>query len=212
MLLATWTGDRIAWVVQATDSPPAPYRPDQRVQLYIDQPLGEWLVDQYVWVGNLATGETVIVGTVDTVFGVAAKAWWNEVPRLDDLEVTNGAERYGIDALVHAGARNVSVGEPANFQSEIAAIQFITPLGLHLIAVVAPPDWFEHGGPMVEGETTVDQIGGIDVSVTTAAPESYAVGAVGWECGGYGWFIDSSRGSVDELIDWTALLIESAGC
>ena len=212
MLLAAWTGDRRAWVVQATDGPAVPYRGDQRVQLFIDQPLGEWLVDQFVWAGSLATGETVIVGTVDTAFGVAAKSWWGEVPRFDDIEVTVAAEQYAIDALVQAGARNVSVGEPADFQSEIAAIQFITPLGLHLFATVAPPDWFDPAAPIVEGEMAVEQIEGVDVYVTTAVPESYAIGSVGWTCGDYVWFIDAAYGTLDELIDWTSQLISSTGC
>ncbi len=212
LVLAAWTAERRAWVVQATDAPSAPFRPDQRVQLFIGQPMGEWLVDQFVWAGSLETGETVIVGTVDTVFAVAAKSWWNGIPRFDDLEVTNNAERYAIDALVQAGARNVSVGEPANFQSEIAAIQFITPLGLHLIATVAPPDWFDPAAPLVEGEMAVERIGGIDVYVTAAVPESYAIGSVGWTCGRYVWFIDAVNGTLDELTDWAAQLISSTDC
>ncbi len=212
LVLVAWTGDRMAWVVQASDAPASPFRPDQLVQLFIDQPTGEWLVDQFVWAGSLSTGETVLVGTNDTAFGVAAKSWWNEVPRFDDLEVTNGAERYAIDALIHAGARNVSVGEPANFQSEIATIQFITPAGLHLIATVAPPDWFDPAAPIVEGEMVVEQIDGVDVHVTTAAPGSYATGLVGWACGDYVWFIDSVYGTVGELVDWTGQLVASAGC
>jgi hypothetical protein len=212
LLLVAWTGSRQAWVVQATDAPAVPYQPDQRVQLFIDQPVGEWLVDQFVWAGSLGTGETVIVGTVDTAFGVAAKSWWNEVPRFDDLEVTNDAERYAIDALLHAGARNVSVAEPADFQSEIAAIQFITPLGLHLIATVAPPEWFDPAAPIVDGPMSVERIGNVDVHVTVAVPESYAIGSVGWTCGDHVWFIDSAYGTVEELLDWTSHLISSTGC
>ncbi len=212
LVVAAWTGDRRAWVVQSTDGPETPYRADQRVQLFIDQPLGEWLDDQSVWAGSLATGDTVIVGTVDTTFGVTAKSWWNEVPRFDDLEVTNAAERYAIDALIHAGNRNVSVAEPANFGTEIAAVQFITPLGLHLIGTIAPPDWFDPAAPIVEGEMAVERIAGVDVYVTTAVPESYAIGSVGWACDDYVWFVDSVHGTIAELTDWTAQLIASNGC
>ena len=212
LVVAAWTGERRAWVVQATDGPATPYRADQRVQLFIDQPLGEWLVDQSLWAGSLATGDTVIVGTVDTSFGLTAKSWWNEVPRFEDLEVTNAAERYAIDALIHAGNRNISVAEPANFGTEIAAVQFVTPLGLHLIATIAPPDWFDPAAPIVEGEIAVERIAGVDVYVTTAVPESYAIGSVGWACDGYVWFIDAAYGSLEELTDWTAQLIESSGC
>lgn len=212
LVVAAWTGERRAWVVQATDGPGTPYRSDQRVQLFIDQPLGEWLVDQFVWAGSLAAGDTVIVGTVDTSLGLTAKSWWNEVPRFEDLEVTNAAERYAIDALIHAGNRNVSVAEPADFGTEIAAVQFVTPLGLHLIATIAPPDWFDPAAPIVEGEMAVERIAGVDVYVTTAVPESYAIGSVGWACDDYVWFIDAAYGTLEELTDWTAQLIESSGC
>ena len=113
MVVGAWTGDRRAWVVQATDGPATPYAQVIRFQLFIDQPMGEWVEDQAIWVGSLDTGDTVIVGTDDTSAALAAKSWWNEVPRFEDLEVTIDAERYAIDALVRAGARNVSVG-PSN--------------------------------------------------------------------------------------------------
>ncbi|HSM66684.1 MAG TPA: hypothetical protein VK860_10300, partial [Ilumatobacteraceae bacterium] len=212
LVLAAWTGERRAWVVQASDAPADPYRAEQRVQLFIGQPDGEWLVEQAVWAGSLETGETVIVGTVDLPFGVTAKAWWAEVPRFDDLEVSNDTEQYAIDTLVAAGARNVSVAEPASFQSEMGSIQFVTPLGLHLVAVVAPPEGFDPAAPIVEGEMTVQRVGDVEVFVTSAAPTSYAVGSVGWTCGDRVWFIDSSYGTVDELLDWAAQVIEAAGC
>lgn len=212
LVLAAWTGERRAWVVQASDAPADPYRSEQRVQLFIGQPEGEWLVDQAVWAGSLETGATVIVGTVDMPFGVAAKAWWAEVPRFDDIDVSNDAEQYAIDTLVAAGARNVSVAEPASVGSEIGSIQFVTPLGLHLVAIVAPPDRFDPGAPIVEGEMVTQQIGGVEVFVTTAAPTSYAVASVGWTCANHVWFIDSSYGTVDELVDWAAQIIETDGC
>ncbi len=212
LLLAAWTGERVAWVLQATDVPSEPFRADQLVQLFLEQSRGEWLDDQSVWAGSLTSGDTMIVGALDTAFGVAAKSWWVEIPRFDDVEVTNAAERYAIDALVQAGARNVSVGESADFQSEIAAVQFITPLGLHLIATVAPPEWFDPSAAIVQGEMVIEEIDGVEVYVTTAVPESYAVGSVGWECGEYVWFIDSAYGTVEELTGWAAQVIASADC
>lgn len=93
------------------DALPAPYRSDQRVQLFIGQPMSEWLVEQFVWAGSLEIGETAIFGSVDTAFGVAAKSWLSEVPRFDDLEVANDAERYAIDELTAWTADpNESVG------------------------------------------------------------------------------------------------------
>lgn len=212
LLLAAWTGARRAWVVQASDAPAEAYRPDQRVQLFIGQPEGEWLVDQALWAGSLDTGETIVVGTVDMPFGVVAKAWWAEVPRFDDLPVSNDAERHGIDTLVAAGARNVSVGDPADVGSEMATIQFVTPLGLHLVATVAPPDWFDPAARIVEGDMTLRSVGDVEVFVTTAVPTSYAVGSVGWACGDHVWFIDSSYGTVDELLDWAAQVIDADEC
>ena len=58
----------------------------------------------------------------------------------------------------------------------------------------------------------VEQIAGVDVYVTTAVPESYAIGSVGWACGDYVWFIDAAYGTMTELTDWTAQLIASSGC
>lgn len=212
LVLGAWTGDRRAWVAQATDGPPTPYSPAIRFQLFIDQPYGEWIDEQATWVGTLDTGETVIVGTVDTYPALAAKSWWNEIPRFDDLEVTIDAERYAIDALEAAGARNVSVAESADYVTELAAIQHITPEGLVLIATIGPPDWFDVAAVLFEGEQTVEQIGGVDVYVTTGAPTAYATASVGWMCGEYVWYIDSVYGTVEELTDWAATIIESTGC
>jgi hypothetical protein len=212
LLLAAWTGDRAAFVVQATDAPSRPYEDEQRFQLIVETPYGEWLEEQFVWAATLEGGESVVIGTVDTVIGVAAKSWLSEIPRFEDLEPTLDTERYAIDALVQAGARNVSVAEPAGYDWEIAAIQFITPLGLHLIATVAADGLFDPAAPLVEGETNVENVRGVDVYVTTGAPDSYAVASVGWMCGEYVWFIDSAWGTVDELVDWAAVMIESAGC
>ena len=59
---------------------------------------------------------------------------------------------------------------------------------------------------------TVERIGGVDVYVTTAVPESYAIGSVGWACDDFVWFIDSAYGTLEELTDWTGQLIASSEC
>jgi hypothetical protein len=212
LLLAAWTGERAAFVVQATDAPSVPFENEQRFQLFVEMPYGEWLEDQFVWAATLEGGESVVIGTVDTPIGVAAKSWLSEMPRFEDLEPTLDTERYAIDTLMQAGARNVSVAEPAGYDWEIAAIQFITPLGLHLIATVAADGLFDPAAALVEGEMTVQSVQGVDVYVTTGAPDSYAVASVGWVCGEYVWFIDSAWGTVDELVDWATVMIESTGC
>lgn len=212
LVVGAWTGDRRAWVVQATDGPPTPYSTSVRFELFIDQPGGEWVEEQKVWVGTLDTGETVIVGTNDTSTGLTAKSWLSEVPRFEDLVVTNEAQREAIDVLLAAGARNVSVAEPAGAGVELAAVQFATPDGLLLVATVGTPDWFDPAAELFDGEQTIEDIGGIDVYVTTGVPESYAVGSVGWSCGEFVWYIDAVYGTMDELTEWAGRLIDAAGC
>jgi hypothetical protein len=212
LLLATWTGDRRAFVVQATDAPSEPYAQNVNFQLMTETAYGEWLDDQFVWAGTMQGGESIVIGAVDTSVGLAAKSWQAAVPRFEDLPVTIDEERYAIEALIAAGARNVSVAEPAGEDWKIASIQHITPLGLHLIATVATPDWFDPAAKLFPGETTVERVAGVEVYVTRGEPDAYAVGSVGWSCGEYVWFLDSVWGSVEELLDWAAAIIEAAPC
>lgn len=211
LVLAAWTGTRHAFVVQAADGPTSPYASDQNLQLLYEQPYGEWLEEQETWAGTLAGGETVIVAVDDTSLGATAKAW-QALPRWEDLPITIESERYAIDVLLHAGARNVSPGEEPAFGSTIAAIQFVTPAGLPLIATVAPVGDFDPTAPIVDGERATVDVAGTDVLVTTASPDSYAAASVGWECGDHVWFIDAAWGTVDELVAWTSELIAAGGC
>lgn len=212
LLLAAWTGVRNAYVVQATDGPSSPYVRQQRFQLFIEWPYGEWIEDQFVWAGEMEGGETVVVGADDAPVAVAAKSWQSEVPRFEDLPVTLDAERYGIDLLLHAGARNVSVAEPPGFGSELSALQMITPLGLHLIPTIGPIGWFDPAAELFPGEQTVETIEGVDVYVTRGSPDAYAVASVGWKCDGYVWYIDAVWGTVDELVDWARTMIQTSPC
>lgn len=211
LLLAAWTGERHAFVIQAADGPASPYVRDQNLQLLYEQPYGEWLEEQEMWAGTLAGGETVVVAVDDASLGAAAKAW-QALPRWEDIPVTNESERYGIDVLIQAGGRNVSPAEPATIGSSLASIQFVTPLGLAAVAIVAPTGDFDVFAPIVDGERATVDVAGTDVLVTTASPESYAVASVGWECGDHVWFIDSAWGTVDELVAWTGELIAAGGC
>lgn len=211
LLLAAWTGERRAYVVQAADEPETPYTPDQRLQLLIEQPDGEWLSGMEMWAGTMSGGETVIVAVDDYSLGAAAKAW-QALPRWEDIPISIETERYAIDALLNAGARNVSPGEDPAPGSTLAAIQFVTPAGLILLATVAPVGDFDPTAALIEGERTLDEISGIDVVVTTGASDSYAVGSVGWTCGDSVWFIDSVWGTVDELVDWVDALVSTGAC
>ena len=211
-VVGAWTGPRHGFVVQTTAEPATPYGTAIRFQLFVDQVDGQWLSDGEVWAGTRDNGETIVVATQDTSTGVTAKAWFADVPRFVDLEVTIDAEREAIDLLERAGARNVSVAEPADLGSELASVQFITPQGLHLFAVVGPPGWFDPEAQLFDGERTVETIGDVQVYVTAGAPEAYATGSVGWVCDGDVWFIDTTWGTVDELVDWARTLIETADC
>ncbi len=211
-VVGAWTGPRHGFVVQTSAEPATPYGTAIRFQLFIDQVDGQWLIGDEVWAGTRDNGETVIVATDDTSTGVTAKAWYADVPRFDDLEVTIEAEQVAIDLLERAGARTGSVAEPADFGSELAAVQFITPAGLHAFATVGPTDWFDPAAELFEGERSVETVGGVEVYVTEGAPEAYATGSVGWECGGYVWYVETTWGTVDELVDVARTLIDIADC
>jgi hypothetical protein len=134
------------------------------------------------------------------------------VPRFEDLPVTLEVERYGIDVLLEAGARNVSVAEPAGEGSELSSVQMITPLGLHLVPVIGSVGWFDPAAELFSGKQTTETLEVIEVYVTTGAPDAYAVASVGWECNGYVWYFDSLYGTVAELVDWADTVIVAAGC
>ncbi len=123
-------------------------------------------------------------------------------------------ERYAIDALVDAGARLVSVAEPALTGSEVATIQFHTHRGLPLVAVVSPAGmgWFDPLEPIFEGDAALEQIRGVDVLITLTPPDHYAVASVGWSCGGYDWWFDAVYGDVDEYRNLVDRLIGVLGC
>ena len=212
LLLAAWTGDRHAYVVQATDRPTVPYRREQRFELFIEWPYGEWIDDQFFWAGSLAGGETVVVSADDAPVAVAAKAWQRDAPEFVDLPVAIEVERYGIDLLVHAGARNVSVAEPAGYGTELSALQMVTPLGLHVIPTVGSIGWFDPAVELFPGRRSVERVGDVDVYVTVGDPEAYAVASVGWECDDHVWYFDAIWGTADELLDWAETLIVTAGC
>ena len=72
--LIAWNDVRHAFVVQATDAPTTPYAPTVVFQLFLEQPYGEWLVDQFVWAATMDGGESIIVGTHDASVALAAKS------------------------------------------------------------------------------------------------------------------------------------------
>lgn len=214
LALISWNDLRHSIVVQATDAPSEPYAGEARFQLFIEQPDGEWLVDQSVWAATMSGGETIIVAVHDASIGLTAKSWQAAVPPFEDLPVTLAAERYGIDALRAAGARLVSVAEPASFGWEIGAIQFHTPLALAALADVGPTTVFDPMVPIVaDGTSSTHEVDDIELRVTTGLElDMFVLHEVGFRCGDFGWRLTSTYGTPGELLDFAATLVRSIGC
>lgn len=217
LLLAAWTGDRAAFVVQASDAPSEPYAPEAIVTIVTEDPRGEFLRDdRSLWAARLEGGETLVLGHLDYSLGATAKAWQTAVPPLLDAEPTIEAERYAIETLEAAGQRNVAVAEPAEVGSEAGAVMFVSPTGQILVADVAPEDWIDPMSPRyLGGPSTTSTIAGVDVRVTEAGPDDLApAGAeLGWWCGEWGWILQPPlNGTADEMLDVARAVVESAGC
>ena len=212
LLLVAWVGDRVMYTLQATDAPSRPYDTAINFQLMVETADGEMLREGFEWAGTMEDGESIVVGAVDGPVALAAKSWPSGVPRFEDIPVALEIEQYAIDLLNDAGAHNVSIGEPAGEEWPVAAVQHVTPLGLHLIATIAPPEWFSPDAALFPGTTTVESIEGVDVHLTVGEGDAYAVASVGWLCGDHVWYIDSLFGTPDELLDWAGVLIETGDC
>lgn len=223
LLVAAWTGPRMAFVVQAEDQSDPPLALDSIVTIVSEEPVGEylfaddsvWFADNSVWAGQLAAGETLVAGHVDYNLGVALKTWQAELPRLPDEDPTIDAERYAIAALEASGARQPAVAAEATFGSELGLVTFISPAGQILVAAVAPTGGLD---PMIprylEGDTTIEQIGGVDVRITSPGERSDAIGAeIGWSCGDWVWVLEPPiNGTAPEMRGPVTALIESQDC
>lgn len=216
LLLAAWTGPRMAFVVQADDLSDPPLEPESIVTIVTEEPIGEYLVDDNsAWAGRLASGATLVAGHVDYNLGVALKTWQADVPRLPDAEPTLDAERYGIDALEASGARKPAVAAEATFGSEEGFVMFVSPTGQIIVASVAPAGWYD---PMVprylDGATTMRQISGVDVRITEPGTVTGSIGTeIGWACGDWVWVIEPPlNGTGAEMIPVVEALITTGDC
>ncbi len=209
-----WNDLRHVAVIQATDAPTSPYGATIRFQLFLEQPYGEWLEDQFVWAATMAGGESIIVATHDASAALTAKAWQLEVPPFDDLPITLEVEQYAIDALRAVGARNVSIAEPAPPGSPIGSIQFHTPQSLIAFAAVGTVDSFDPMVPIVaDGETSLRTIDGVEVRVSAGKEMGlFDLFETGWRCGDHAWRLTSGYGTPEELLEFTELLLSSLGC
>lgn len=208
LVLAAWTGERMTFVIQATDTPDPPFAEEVRFDLLMYWVDGEWIGDQ-VWAGTLADGETLILGTVDYPIGAVAKAWQVAFPEPPPAPPTIDAEADAIAALEAAGARNVGVAQPAD--TDVAMIAFMTPRGSVMIATVGPIGSLP-AVAYLTGDTTNHVLSGVDVTLTLPGPDQYDVGQTVFTCEPYVWWINSSFGTADEVLEWTAALVASLPC
>lgn len=228
LVLAAWTGERLAFVVQATDGPSAPYAAEATFELLIEQPRGEFFQGPYrpnrdiraVWAGTLSGGETVVVSANDYSEGATAKAWQAGFERGGSGEdlMTLESERFGFDALVAGGARNVGLAQPAESGSEEGTLSFVTPTGQINLAAVAPIGWFDPAYPWHQREVTEEDVDGTTLYISEAGPPddadalTYDVAHVSFECGDWVWHLMTGFGTTEELRDWTVGFIDTLDC
>ncbi len=214
LALVAWNDIRHAVVLQATDRPGTPYRTDIAFQLFIEQPYGEWLDDQFIWAATMPGGESIVIATHDYSAAITAKSWQSAVPRFDDLPVTLEAEQFAIDVLIAVGARNVSVAERASVGYPIGTIQFNTPQALSGLAVIAAAGVFDPMVPIVpDGATTFSTVDGVKIRLTVGKElGQFDLYETGWSCGDHEWRLYTGLGSPEELTDFTETLVRSLLC
>lgn len=226
-VLAAWTGERITFVLQASDGPTTAYEPTAMWDVSIEHVRGEYFEGPFrpnrdahtTWAATLEGGGTFVVHARDYPAGPAAKDWLAGLEFQEPEEyVTLPAERFGIDALRGVGARNVDVADLPEFGSEIGYLHFVTPQGMVGETRVAPLGWFDvttewHGRPV-----TTETIGGIEVYVSEAGPPddadilTYDVAHFSFECGDHIWQVITGFGTTDELRVFVTDLVESLAC
>jgi hypothetical protein len=214
LALVAWNDLRHAAVVQATDAPADPYRSDARFQLFIEQPFGEWLEDQFVWAATMSGGESIVIATHDYSAALTAKSWQSEVPRFEDIPVRLETEQFAIDALRAVGARNVSIAEPTPVGYPISTIQLNTPLALGAFAVIAPAGSFDPMVPIVpDGESTFSIVDGVEIRLTVGKElGQFDLYETGWSCGDHEWRLYAGLGTPREVADFTEMLVRSLDC
>ncbi len=221
LLIAAWTGPRMAWVVQSTQQPTTAYAPEATVTVSVGDTEGEWLApSRTVWAGTLASGETFVVGHVDFNLGAAAKGWVAGDAGPDDGPDDAGllaAERHGIAALEAAGMRQVDLAEPAEVGSEEGHLQFVSPTGQISVADVAPAGWFDPMAPRYyDGPTRTETIDGVRVRITEPGPDApaYDIAAeIGFACNAFVWLLQPpGNGDAEELLRSAAAILATDSC
>ena len=216
LLITAWTGPRLAWVLQTTETPTTPYDPQATVTVGIDDTEGEYLDDRrWVWAGTFGSGDTFVVGHVDYNLGAAAKGWMAGSIPFDEDPVL-ASELHGFAVLEAAGMRNVGIAQPAEIGSEEGYVQFISPTGQISVADVAPTGWFDPLQPRYfSGPTRIERIKGVDVRITEPDPaERFAIGAdLGFACNDFAWLLQPpANGDADEMLETAAAIIATTEC
>lgn len=220
LVIAAWTGPRMAWVIQTTHAPSTPYARDAAVTVVIDATEGEYLDGdtRALWAGTFDSGETFVVGHVDYTLAAAAKGWLAGPGAPSEEEIVLAAERHGIEVLEAAGMRTIGIAQPAEFGSEEGYLQFVSPAGQILVADVAPTGWFDPTGPRYfTGPSRVETIAGVEVRVTEPLPEDnlgFTRGAeLGWSCDTYDWILQPPfNGDAAEMIAGVEAIVRTEEC
>jgi len=219
LVIAAWTGSRMAWVVQTTETPSTPYAQEATLAVSIGAPRGEFVDgdERAVWAGTL-DGETFIIGHVDYGLGPAAKDWVAGPRGPFDDEINLDSERHAIAALGEAGMRNISIAQLPERGSEEGYVAFISPTGQIMVADIAPTGWFDPNLPRYfTGATRLETIAGAEVRITDPAAGDnlgFTNGAeYGWACDNFVWLFEPPfNGSADEMIASVEAVIETEEC
>lgn len=223
LVVGAWTGERVTFVVQATDAPTEPFVAAAQFDLLIEWAFGEYIhgpirpgrIQMALWAATLEGGESILVFADDYSQGATAKHWQRGIePGDEDEWVSLDAERHGIEVLMATGARNVGIAELPELGSEIGYLQAVTPTGQIIEARVAPPGWIDpsrewHGRPV---ETV--RLGTVDVYVSEPGPPddadilTYDVAHLSFECSGHTWHVITGFGTTEELAEFVATLVE----
>lgn len=227
LLLAAWTGERIVFVLQATDAPKTPFQTQAVFDLLLDQPTGQYFAgpyranrdDQTTWAGTLDGGDSVVIFAHDYAAGPVAKTWQEgfETSGEDDY-VTLDSERYGMERLRAAGARNVSIAELPETGSPIGTLQFVTPLGQGITTRVAPTGIIDPTTEWHQRPVTSEEVDGVTVYLSVAGPPdddnilTYDVAHMTFDCGTWTWHVMTEIGTPAELEAWVQSFIPTLHC
>lgn len=227
LLLAAWTGPRISFVVRATDPPARPFQQIARFDLLFAQPDGEYFAGPHrpnrdlrtIWAATMPDGESFVLFAHDYSAGAVAKTWQEGFETSGEDEfITLDSERYGIERLRAAGARNVSIAEMPEIGSPIGTIQLVTPPGQLIVTRVAPIGIIDPTTEWHQRPVTSEEVEGVTVYLSVAGPPddadilTYDIAHATFDCGDWTWHVTTGFGTPEELMDWVRSFIPTLDC